>query len=90
MHGICPGCWLKLLKCCYTSTETVGLLGTGAQDVHLDLHTALSAVGKCTFGFVVEGKKTLTGIHTAARLTSLIIILFLYGRLRAIFKLKNQ
>ena len=28
------------LKCCLTSTETVGLLGTGAQDVHLDFHTA--------------------------------------------------
>ena len=31
---------LLLLKCCFTSTETVGLLGTGAQDVHLDFHTA--------------------------------------------------
>ena len=31
--------WLPL-KCCFTSTETVGLLGTGAQDVHLDFHTA--------------------------------------------------
>ena len=31
---------LFLLKCCLTSTETVGLLGTGAQDVHLDFHTA--------------------------------------------------
>ena len=30
----------KLVKCCSTSTETVGLLGTGAQDVHLDFHTA--------------------------------------------------
>ena len=29
-----------LLKCCFTSTETVGLLGTGAQDDHLDFHTA--------------------------------------------------
>ena len=29
-----------LLKCCFTSTETVGLSGTGAQDVHLDFHTA--------------------------------------------------
>ena len=31
-------------KCCFTSrhTETVGLLGTGAQDVHLDFHTAQS------------------------------------------------
>ena len=27
-------------ECCFTSTETVGLLGTGAQDVHLDFHTA--------------------------------------------------
>ena len=30
-------CWLK---CSFTSTETVGLLGTGAQDGHLDFHTA--------------------------------------------------
>ena len=30
----------RLAECCFTSTETVGLLGTGAQDVHLDLHTA--------------------------------------------------
>ena len=29
-----------VLKCCFTSAETVGLLGTGAQDVHLDFHTA--------------------------------------------------
>ena len=28
-----PVAWLK---CCFTSTKTVGLLGTGAQDVHLD------------------------------------------------------
>ena len=28
------------MKCCFTSTETAGLLGTGAQDVHLDFHTA--------------------------------------------------
>ena len=31
---------LLLLKCCFTSTETVDLLGTGAQDDHLDFHTA--------------------------------------------------
>ena len=29
-----------LLKCCFTSTEAEGLLGTGAQGVHLDFHTA--------------------------------------------------
>ena len=31
--------WLKR-NCCFTSTETVGLLGTGSQDGHLDFHTA--------------------------------------------------
>ena len=30
----------RLVECCFTSTETVGLLGTGAQDGHLDFHTA--------------------------------------------------
>ena len=30
----------SIVQCCFTSTETVGLLGTGAQDVHLDFHTA--------------------------------------------------
>ena len=31
---------VELVECCFTSTETVGLLGTGAQDGHLDFHTA--------------------------------------------------
>ena len=31
---------LLLLKCCFTSTEAVSLLGTGTQNVHLDFHTA--------------------------------------------------
>ena len=30
----------QLVECCFTSTETVGLLGTGAQDGHLDFYTA--------------------------------------------------
>ena len=29
-----------MVQCCFTSTEYVGLLGTGAQDGHLDFHTA--------------------------------------------------
>ena len=29
-----------LAECCFTSTETVGFLGTGSQDGHLDFHTA--------------------------------------------------
>ena len=31
---------MLMVKCCFTSTDTVGLLGTGAQDIHLDFHTA--------------------------------------------------
>ena len=34
-----------LVKCCLTCTETVDLLGTGAQDVHLDFHTAPEPLG---------------------------------------------
>ena len=30
----------ELVECCFTSTDTVGLLGTGSQDGHLDFHTA--------------------------------------------------
>ena len=29
-----------VVEYCFTSTETIGLLGTGAQDGHLDYHTA--------------------------------------------------
>ena len=28
-----------LVEYCFTSTETVGLLGTGTRDGHLDFHT---------------------------------------------------
>ena len=35
----------KVQKYCFTSTETVALLGTGAQDIHLDFHT-LSELSK--------------------------------------------
>ena len=31
---------MLLVECCFTSTETVGLLGTAAQDGHLNSHTA--------------------------------------------------
>ena len=33
------------MKCFFTSTETVGLLGTEAQDGHLDFHTAPELCG---------------------------------------------
>ena len=32
--------YAHLVECRFTFTETVGLLGTGTQDVHLDFHTA--------------------------------------------------
>ena len=41
-----PHCWTQdtmsvfLVECCFTSTETVDLLGTGAQDGHLDFHNS--------------------------------------------------
>ena len=31
---------LNVNCCCFTSTETVGLLGMGAQDSHFDFHTS--------------------------------------------------
>ena len=44
-------CETVLLECCFTSTETVGLLVTGAQDGHLDFHKApelcLCSGGQC-------------------------------------------
>ena len=38
---IVPNTYTKdLSEYCFTSTETVGLLGTGTQDGHLYFHTA--------------------------------------------------
>ena len=31
---------MEVVECCFTSIETTVLLGTGAQDGHLDVHTA--------------------------------------------------
>ena len=31
---------MLLLKCCFTSTETVSVLESGAQDIHRHFHTA--------------------------------------------------
>lgn len=35
-----------LVEFCFTSTETVGLLGTGAQDGHFHFHTAPKLNGR--------------------------------------------
>ena len=33
-------CVINMVQYCFTSTETIGSLGRGAQDGHLDFHTA--------------------------------------------------
>ena len=44
------------VQCCFTSTETVGLLGTGARDGHLDFHTStFSRVHTETVGLLGTG-----------------------------------
>ena len=42
-HTPLPVCVFRiswLVECCFTSTETIGLLGMGSQDSHLNFHTA--------------------------------------------------
>ena len=62
------------------STEIVGLLGTGAQDVHLDFHTAPElCVDKCTCslaiykGIVQELCESRGGRPGLSVLTSLLV-----------------
>ena len=38
--------WPSLVECCFTSIESVSLLGTGAQDGHLDFNTAPELCGR--------------------------------------------
>ena len=48
-----PACFQKdcfWLKCCFTSTETTGLLATGVQDGHLDFTQLLSSFIYIAFG----------------------------------------
>ena len=62
--------WMLLLECCFTSTQTVGLLGTGARDVHLDFHTApeLWNIGIEGMEYVsVFNLKMPSGIHVIVK-----------------------
>ena len=45
---------MRLVECCFTSAETVGLLGTGAQDGHLDFHTVSSLSSRREAGQLVD------------------------------------
>ena len=49
-----------LLECCFTSTETVGLLGTGAQDGHLhfELGVGVGGGGLYTYRYTVTIRMT--------------------------------
>ena len=54
----------ELAECCFTSTETVGLLGTGAQDGHLDSHTAPEL---CEVQFCITSTETVGLLETGAQ-----------------------
>ena len=61
---------LLLFKCCFTSTETVGLLGTGAQDGHLHFYTAPEL---CPYNIVQELCESRGGRPGLSVLTSLLV-----------------
>ena len=64
---------LLLLKWCCTSTETVGLLGTGAEDVHLDFHAATELCSKQT-----KTQRLYLWLFVASRLRHIIYIYFCF------------
>ena len=45
------------VECCFTSTETVVVLGTGAQDGHLDFHTAPASFESPSMFLYVHGSE---------------------------------
>ena len=49
-------------ECCLTSRETVGLLGTGVQDGHLDFHTA-PELGYTASALLSLQKVVVCGVH---------------------------
>ena len=55
------------VECCFTSTETVGLLGTGAQDGHLDFHTAPVDVKHHVYLLTYFTATSTREIHLCAR-----------------------
>ena len=58
--GLSAACWCRVcmlfvyVGCCFTSTKTVGLLGTGAQDIHLDFRTTPEL---CNFSVALRPQK---------------------------------
>ena len=67
--GSREGRWLA--ECCFTSIETIRLIGTGAQHGHLDFHTARESKGDSRFQGLIElfapvgleSKVTFTQLH---------------------------
>ena len=47
----------RSVECCFTSTETVVVLGTGAQDGHLDFHTAPASFESPSMLLYVHGSE---------------------------------
>ena len=73
-------CWLK---CCFTSRETVGLLGKGAQDAHLGFRTAPEL---CTGAAdSAADKLRLFDAQTKRKRTLLILYTYLRFSIKKIF-----
>ena len=74
-----------LVECCFTPTDTVGLLGTGAQDGHLDFHTPPELWGICCYALhaVMWGLSPVTirplhnSIHPSSNGDVLLLLLLL-------------
>ena len=68
----------KLLKCSFTSTESVGFLRMGAQDGHLDFHTApkLWIIVDCCLFMSIKAPTEGVLNNAAQRFCSVLFYLF--------------
>ena len=67
---------VSVVKCCFTSTETLGLIGTGAQDGHLDFHTA---PGLCRQFLDPVGTKPKSCVKVEVAVLSSSLLLYVHG-----------
>ena len=73
------------MKCCFTPIETVGLLGTEAQDGHLDFHTAPAGVlvsvdVKQHYKKTEKLRQNLPGVGVNERYIYIYIYIYIYMR----------
>ena len=75
-----PG-MVELVECCFTSTKTVDVLGTGAQDGHLDFHRApeLWPLGWHNMGNLKERKKEKIPLKTKGVMVCMCVCVCVWG-----------